>query len=62
MNTITLPKKNNLEKMMRESARAVSVVVKNIEVIETMLSIQEIKSGKYKKFLSGQEMFKAFGI
>ena len=52
----------NLQKMLKESAKAVSIVVKNREIIETMVSIQEIKSGKYKKFVSGGEMFKAFGV
>ena len=55
-------KEKNLQKILKESAKAVSIVVKNREIIETMLSIQEIKSGKYRGFISGQEMFKAFGI
>ena len=55
-------KEKNLQKILKESARAVSTVVKNREIIETLFSIQEIKLGKYKKFASAEQMFKAFGI
>ena len=55
-------KEKNLQKILKESDRAVSVVVKNREIIETLVSIQQIKSGKYKTFISGKEMFKVFGI
>lgn len=54
--------KTNLQKILKESAKAVSTVLKNREIIETLVSIQEIKSGKYKKFHSAEGMFKIFGI
>jgi len=54
--------KVNLQKILKESTKAVSTVLKNRDIIETLVSVQEIKSGKYKKFSSGQDMFKAFGI
>ena len=55
-------KEKNLQKILKESAKAVSTVIKNREIIETLVSMQEIKSGKYKKFNSAEQMFKAFGI
>ena len=55
-------KEKNLKKMLMESAKAVSVVVKNREIIETLVSIQEIKLGKYRKFASAEQMFKTIGI
>ena len=55
-------KGKNFQKLLKESAKAVSTVVKNREIIETLVSIQEIKSGDYKKFSSAEQMFKAFGI
>ena len=55
-------KEKNLKKMLMESAKAVSVVVKNREIIETLVSIQEIKFGKYRKFASAEQMFKVIGI
>ena len=55
-------KEKNLQKILKESAKAVSTVVRNREIIETIFSIQEIKSGKYKKFASSEQMFEAFGI
>ncbi len=53
-----LKNKTNLQQILKESAKAVSTVLKNREIIETLVSMQEIKSGKYKKFSSAQEMFK----
>ena len=55
-------KEKNLQKILAESAKAVSTVVKNREIIETLISMQEIKLGKYRKFNSTEHMFKAFGI
>ena len=55
-------KEKNLKKILMESAKAVSVVVKNREIIETLVSIQEIKLGKYRKFTSAEQMFKVIGI
>ena len=57
-----LKSKTNLQQILKESAKAVSTVLKNREAVEILISIQEIKSGKYKKASSAEAMFKAIGI
>lgn len=54
--------KQNIQKLLKESLAAASVAVKNSHIIETLLSIHEIKSGNCKKFSSAKEMFEKFGI
>ena len=55
-------REKDLQKILKESAKAVSTVVKNREIIETLISLQEIKLGKYRKFTSTEQMFKVIGI
>ena len=55
-------REKDLQKILKESAKAVSTVVKNREIIETLISLQEIKLGKYRKFTSAEQMFKVIGI
>lgn len=54
--------KQNMRKMLKESERAASIAVKNREIVETLFSIQEIKTGNFKIFSSAEEMFSKFGI
>ncbi len=54
--------KQNIQKLLKESIKATSIAVKNNHIIETLLSIQEIKQGSYKKFSSAKEMLENFGI
>ena len=54
--------KQNIQKLLKESAKAVSTVLKNKEIIETLISIQEIKGGNYKRFSSAEDMFQKFSI
>ena len=52
----------NIQKLLRESFRAASIVVKNKEIIETLFSIHQIKSGNYNTYSSAKEMFQKLGI
>ena len=54
--------KQNIQKLLKESIKATSIAVKNNHIIETLLSIQEIKQVSYKKFSSAKEMLENFGI
>ena len=61
MNTEKISQKN-IQKMVKESFKAANIAVKNSYIIETLLSINEIKHGSYKRFSSAKEMFENFGI
>ncbi len=61
MENIKSPKQN-IQKLLKESIKATSIALKKNQIIETLLSVQEIKSGNYKKFSSAKEMFEKFGI
>lgn len=52
----------NIQKLVRESFRAASIAVKNKEIMETLISIHQIKSGNYNTYSSAKEMFQKLGI
>jgi hypothetical protein len=54
--------KQDIQKLLKESIKATSIAIKKNHIIETLLSIQEIKQGNYKKFSSAEEMFQKFII
>jgi hypothetical protein len=51
-----------LRKLLRESVIAANVATKNREIIETLVSLSEITSGKYKKAISSRDLFKKVGV
>ena len=52
----------NIQKLVKESFRAASVVAKNKEILEVLFSIHQIKSGNYNTYSSVKEMFQKLGI
>ena len=52
----------NIQKLVKESFKAASIAVKNSHIVETLLSIHQIKSGNYRTYSSAKEMFKKLGI
>ena len=54
--------KQNIQKILRESLKAASVAVRNREIVETLISIHQTKSGNYNKYSSAEEMFRKLGI
>ena len=52
----------NIQKLVKESFKAASVAVRNSHIVETLLSINEIRRGNYNKYSSAKEMFEKLGI
>ena len=57
-----IPSPLELKKILKESVAATRTVTKNMEIIETLVSMSEIKAGRYKQYSSAKELFKKLGI
>jgi len=51
------PTTKDLQKILKQSTDAAKIALKNKEIVETLVSIDEIKKGNYKKFASSKELF-----
>ena len=61
MSNVKISQKN-IQKILKQSLDAVSIAVRNREIVETLISIHQIKSGNYNKYSSASEMFEKLGI
>jgi len=51
-----------VKKLARESEKAVKIVTRNRFLIETYVSLQEVKQGKLRSHKSANDLFKKLGI
>jgi len=51
-----------VKKLARESEKAVKIVTRNRFLIETYVSLQEVKQGKLRSHKSASDLFKKLGI